>query len=189
MLSRRQALSCLPEDHDPDPCEGQPQSVSILQRSLPMTFTRTHQEGLSAKVAHGYSFHNELYFEEDHMLSLSPDDTLAFKDQRQPAPLRVWPHIAKDIWSHVAALRKVSKEQRISGTACGTVAALPIPYQRSHRGLHRPFPPANRNFNAITVFVDKLAKLAHFVPGTTTFFCLWCKSSSPDKNISKCNNF
>ena len=28
-------------------------------------------------------------------------------------------------------------------------------------------PPTARNFNAITVFVDKLTKLAHFVRSTT----------------------
>ena len=27
-------------------------------------------------------------------------------------------------------------------------------------------PPTARNFNAITVFVDKLTKLAHFIPST-----------------------
>ena len=30
-----------------------------------------------------------------------------------------------------------------------------------------PLPPTARNFNALTVFVDKLTKLAHFVPSTT----------------------
>jgi len=82
-----------------------------------------------------------------------------------------WPHIAKDTQQYVATCEKCQRNKGSQERPAGLLQPLPIPSQRWEvvtMDFIGPLPPTARKFDAITVFVDKLTKLAHFVPSTTS---------------------
>ena len=106
-----------------------------------------------------------------------------------------WPHISKDTRLYIAAFEKCQKNKCSQDRPAGLLQHLPVPHQRCEvvrMDFVGPLPPTVRTFNAITVFVDKLTKLAHFLspaplppqlstsPTTfffDTFFFLSCTAS------------
>ena len=80
-----------------------------------------------------------------------------------------WPHIFEDTRLYVATCEKRQRSKGSQDRPVGLLQPLPIPSQRWEvvtMDSVGPLPSAARNFNAIAVFVDKLTKLAHFIPCT-----------------------
>lgn len=151
-----------------------------------------YKDCLDGKVANGYSFQNNLlYYTRRGATTLaiprhSPtrltllhdahDSTTAghFGFQKTYDNLRrfvYWPHIAKDTQQYVATCEKCQRNKASQERPAGLLQPLPIPSQRWEvvtMDFIGPLPPTARKFDAITVFVDKLTKLAHFVPSTTS---------------------
>ncbi|GJJ72451.1 hypothetical protein EMPS_04808 [Entomortierella parvispora] len=151
-----------------------------------------YKDCLDGKVANGYSFQNNLlYFTRRGATTLaiprhSPIRLTLLHDAHDSATaghfgfqktydnLRrfvYWPHIAKDTQQYVATCEKCQRNKDSQDRPAGLLQPLPIPSQRWEvvtMDFIGPLPPTARNFDAITVFVDKLTKQAHFVPSTTS---------------------
>jgi hypothetical protein len=151
-----------------------------------------YKDCLDGKIANGYLFQNNLlYFTRRGATTLAiprrssirltllhdaHDSTTAghFGFQKTYDNLRrfvYWPHIAKDTQQYVATCEKCQRNKGSQERPAGLLQPLPIPSQRWEvvtMDFIGPLPPTARKFDAITVFVDKLTKLAHFVPSTTS---------------------
>ena len=151
-----------------------------------------YKDCLDGKIANGYSFQNNLlYFTRRGATTLAiprhsstrltllhdaHDSTTAghFGFQKTYDNLRrfvYWPNIAKDTKQYVATCEKCQRNKASQERPAGLLQPLPIPSQRWEvvtMDFIGPLPATDRKFDAITVFVDKLTKLAHFVPSTTS---------------------
>jgi hypothetical protein len=151
-----------------------------------------YKDCLEGKVANGYKFENNLlYFTRRSTTTLAiprhssvrltllhdaHDSATAghFGFQKTYDNLRrvvYWPNIAKDTQLYVATCEKCQRNKNSQDRPSGLLQPLPIPSQRWEvvtMDFIGPLPPTARNFDAITVFVDKLTKQAHFVPSTTS---------------------
>jgi len=146
-----------------------------------------YKDCLERKIANGYSFQNDLlYLTRLGSTTLaiprhSPirltllhdvhDSTTAgyFVFQKTYDNLRRFayrPRISKDTRLYIVAFEKCQKDKGSQDRPAGLLQSLPIPSQRwgvVTMDFVGPLPPTVRTFNAITVFVDKLTKLAHFL--------------------------
>ena len=151
-----------------------------------------YNDCLEGKIAKGYSLDNDLlYFTRRGSTTLaiprqSPVRLTLLHDAHDSATaghfgfqktydnLRrfvYWPNIAKDTQQYVATCDKCQRNKGSQDRPAGLLQPLSIPSQRWEvvtMDFIGPLPPTARKFNAITVFVDKLTKQAHFVPSTTT---------------------
>ncbi|GJJ75505.1 hypothetical protein EMPS_07863 [Entomortierella parvispora] len=151
-----------------------------------------YKDCLDGKVANGYSFQNNLlYFTRRGATTLaiprhSPIRLTLLHDAHDSATaghfgfqktydnLRrfvYWPHIAKDTQQYVATCERCQRNKDSQDRPAGLLQPLPISSQRWEvvtMDFIGPLPPTARNFDAITVFVDKLTRQAHFVPSTTS---------------------
>jgi transposase InsO family protein len=147
---------------------------------------------LEGSVPSGYSFHNGLLYYDrrgtvvlaipqkaDICLSLLHDchDTpiaghFGFrKTYDKLRRIAYWPNMAKETQLYVDSCEKCQRNKPSQERPAGLLQPLPIPANRwevvtMDFMVHLPKTPCNHD--AITVFVDKLTKHAHFVPSTTT---------------------
>ena len=147
---------------------------------------------LEGSIPTGYSFHNGLlYYDRRGTVVLAvpqkADICLSLLHDCHDAPIAghfgfrktydklrrlvYWPNMAKDTQQYIDSCEKCQRNKPSQERPAGLLQPLPIPANRwevvtMDFMVHLPKTP--RNHDAITVFVDKLTKQAHFVPSTTT---------------------
>lgn len=151
-----------------------------------------YQSCLAGNIPPGYTFHNDLlYFDRrgtvvlaipqksDICLSLLHDCHDAAiaghfgfrKTYDKLRQLAYWPNIAKETQQYVESCEKCQRNKPSQERPAGLLQPLAIPAARWEvvtMDFMVQLPKTPHNHDAITVFVDKLTKHAHFVPSTTT---------------------
>ncbi|GJJ71552.1 hypothetical protein EMPS_03902 [Entomortierella parvispora] len=82
-----------------------------------------------------------------------------------------WPHFTNDTQLYVPTCEKCQRNKGSQERPAGLSNPSPLLLSvlgRRHHGLHPPSFPHNLTTLTPSVFVDKLTKLAHFVPSTTS---------------------
>ena len=79
--------------------------------------------------------------------------------------------MADDIWKFVASCTQCQKYKSTNQKPAGLLQPLPIPTRNwDHVGMDFivQLPQTKEGWDAIVVFIDRLTKMAHFAPTTTT---------------------
>lgn len=143
---------------------------------------------LAGKLPPGYAFHNGLLYYDRRgttvlALPQNSDTRLTLLHDHHDAPIAghfgfkkthdrirriaYWPNMAREIQQYVASCEQCQRNKPSTSKPAGLLNPLSIP-ERCWSVVTMDFigslPLTPRGHNAITVFVDKLSKMVHFVP-------------------------
>lgn len=82
-----------------------------------------------------------------------------------------WPRQHRDIKRYINTCIKCQESKPMNSLPMGLLQPLPIPHRRWDQvtmDLITQLPKTKRGYDAIAVFVDKLSKMVHYVPTTST---------------------
>ena len=151
-----------------------------------------YQSCLEGSIPNGYAFHNGLlYYDRRGTVVLAipqkADICLSLLHDCHDAPIAghfgfkktyeklrqlvYWPNMAKETQQYVDSCEKCQRNKPSQERPYGLLQPLAIPTKRwtvVTMDFMVQLPKTPRNHDAITVFVDKLSKRAHFIPSITT---------------------
>ena len=147
---------------------------------------------LQGSIPTGYAFHNGLlYYDRRGTVVLAvpqkADICFTLLNDSHDAPvaghfgfkktydklrrIAYWPNMAKETQLYVDSCEKCQRNKPSQERPAGLLQPLPIPgtrWETVTMDFMTHLPKTPRGYDAITVFVDKFTKHAHFVPSTTT---------------------